>query len=116
MIYITHGKYLYGTWMDNQPHGLNVFRVGEAVLLGQFEMGKLTGKVIVIFERLGFLAIVMERSGDEWLINDRKVLRDHKELVPYIQFVGIGISPLYFSLAKYMAAMQGEGVVISQCK
>jgi hypothetical protein len=34
MIYISHGKYIYGKWKDNEPHGLNVFRIGDTVILG----------------------------------------------------------------------------------
>lgn len=34
MIYINHGKYIYGEWKNNEPHGLNVFRIGDTVVLG----------------------------------------------------------------------------------
>ena len=34
VIYINHGKYIYGLWKNNQPHGLNVFRIGDTVILG----------------------------------------------------------------------------------
>ena len=34
VIYISHGKYIYGEWMHNEPHGLNVFRIADTVIVG----------------------------------------------------------------------------------
>lgn len=36
LIYLTHGKYIYGEWKYNQPHGINVYRSGDTVLLAKF--------------------------------------------------------------------------------
>lgn len=49
VIYISHGKYIYGIWKDNEPHGLNVFRIGDTVILGEFNNGQLINKVLIIF-------------------------------------------------------------------
>lgn len=34
VIYISHGKYIYGEWLNNEPHGLNVFRIADTVIVG----------------------------------------------------------------------------------
>lgn len=49
VIYISHGKYIYGQWHENEPHGLNVFRIGDTVVLGEFDNGDLIRKAIIIF-------------------------------------------------------------------
>ena len=36
VIYISHGKYIYGQWGHNEPNGLNVFRIGDTVVVGEF--------------------------------------------------------------------------------
>ena len=54
-ILISHGKYVYGEWKSGLPHGFNVFRSGDTVLLGNFSDGKLNGQFIVIFERQNFV-------------------------------------------------------------
>lgn len=58
VIYISHGKYIYGQWQENEPHGLNVFRIGDTVVLGEFDNGDLIRKAIIIFEKFNFLAIL----------------------------------------------------------
>lgn len=34
LLYISHGKYIYGEWKDNVLSGLAVFRCGDTVLVG----------------------------------------------------------------------------------
>lgn len=36
VIYMSHGKYIYGQWYNNEPHGLNVFRIADTVIVGEF--------------------------------------------------------------------------------
>ena len=48
-ILVSHAKYIYGEWRDGVPHGFNVFRTGENVVLAVFEDGEVVGDFIVIF-------------------------------------------------------------------
>ena len=76
MIYISHGKYIYGLWRDNQPHGLNVFRIGDTIVLGEFDNGYLIKKIVIIFEKFNFVATLSEKDGD-WTVQDRDVFRSY---------------------------------------
>jgi hypothetical protein len=58
LIYISHGKYIYGEWKNNEPHGLTVFRSGDTVLVGKCIQGRPTGKCLVIFERFNFACVL----------------------------------------------------------
>jgi hypothetical protein len=109
MIYISHGKYIYGQWTDNEPSGLNVFRIGDTVVLGEFDNGSPVNKVIIIFEKLNFLA-VLEQRKNEWAVCERGVLRSYAELVQYIEEAGIPMEPHYFSLAKFITSLSNEAV------
>jgi hypothetical protein len=62
-IFSGHGKYLYGQWQDGLPHGFNIFRSGDIVLLGNFHSGELIGEFIVVFERQNLLAVVTRDSS-----------------------------------------------------
>ena len=35
--------------MNNEPHGLNVFRIADTVIVGEFVNGVLTKNVLIIF-------------------------------------------------------------------
>ena len=35
-ILVSHSKYMYGGWENGVPNGFNIFRDGDAVLLGNF--------------------------------------------------------------------------------
>lgn len=61
-MYISHGKYIYGSWENNEPHGINVFRTGETVLVGEFENGQIINKVLVIFEKYNIIAVLESTS------------------------------------------------------
>lgn len=41
-----------------KPHGFNVFRSGDTVLLGTYDSGQLKGRFLIIFERQSFVTIV----------------------------------------------------------
>lgn len=49
LLYLSHGKYLYGLWKNDLPHGLNVFRCADTVLVGAFKEGTPTGRCLVVF-------------------------------------------------------------------
>lgn len=63
LVYLAHGKYIYGEWAHNEPHGLNVFRSGDTVLVGQFVRGTPAGRCLLIFEKHNFACILGERQG-----------------------------------------------------
>jgi len=46
---------------------LNVFRIGDTVVLGEFDGGYLGKKVLIIFEKFNFLAI-LEQIDDDWVV------------------------------------------------
>lgn len=49
LVYLTHGKYIYGEWKMNEPHGLNIYRSGDTVLLSKFKQGKPSERCLLIF-------------------------------------------------------------------
>ena len=68
LVYISHGKYIYGQWKNNEPHGLNVFRIGDTVILGEFNNGDLINRILVIFERVNFIAILEKLNSNDWTV------------------------------------------------
>ena len=50
LLFDSHSKYIYGSWERGLPHGVNVYRGGDTVLLGNFEQGEIVGRFVVIFE------------------------------------------------------------------
>jgi hypothetical protein len=40
-----------------------VFRIGDTVVLGEFNNGYLVKKIIVIFEKFNFVAILQDNGG-----------------------------------------------------
>lgn len=115
VIYISHAKYIYGQWQDNEPQGLNVFRIGDTVVLGEFDNGYLVKKIVVIFERLNFVAILEDRNGD-WAVCQRGVLRGYNELVKYIEEANIPMKPQYFSLTKFLTSISNEKAGAVPCQ
>lgn len=114
VIYISHGKYIYGQWKDNEPHGLNVFRIGDTVVLGEFDCGRLCKKILVIFEKLNFVVVIEENQGD-WDVIDRGMLKNYNELVRYIEEAEIPMKPQFFSLTKFLTSISNENVVAAPC-
>lgn len=99
LIYISHGKYIYGEWKDNEPHGLTVFRSGDTVLVGNCTRGKPTGKCLVIFERFNFACVLQE--GKEWSVVASGQLISYDTLLEFIELIGTPVPDYYFSLTKF---------------
>lgn len=100
LIYISHGKYIYGEWKDSEPHGLTVFRSGDTVLVGQCAQGRPTGKCLVIFERFNF-ACVLQESGEGWKVLSSGHLTTYNTLLQYIDLMGMPVPDHFFSLTKF---------------
>lgn len=41
LFYISHSRYHYGHWLNNQPHGLCIFRMNEILIFTQYKRGEL---------------------------------------------------------------------------
>lgn len=57
-VFISQAKYFYGEWQMGKPHGFNVLRSGDTVLLGSYMNGNLVGRFMIIFEKQNFVTIV----------------------------------------------------------
>lgn len=85
LIYLAQSKYIYGQWENNEPNGLNVFRICDTVVLGMFENGKLKGRVLLIFEKINFIAILSLGENGKADVIKRGVLKNYDDLLSYIQ-------------------------------
>lgn len=61
LFFNSHARYLYGEWDKNMPNGLCVLRMGEVIIVTQYQEGKLKAgtNVLFIFEKY-CLAVVIE--------------------------------------------------------
>ena len=101
LIYISHGKYIYGEWKDNLLSGLSVFRFGETVLIGNFKDNFPTNRCFIIFERFNF-ACVLEQKDQQWNIVCSGELTSHNMLLKIIEKAGFVMPQHYFSLTKFV--------------
>lgn len=58
LLYLAHARYIYGEWKNNEPHGLNVYRSGDTVLLSKYVFGVPSQRCLLIFERHGFACVL----------------------------------------------------------
>lgn len=101
LLYISHGKYIYGEWKNNSLSGLAVFRCGDTVLVGEFKNNFPVGRCMLIFERFNFVCVLEEDEG-EWSMVDNGTISNHKMLQKYIEKLGIAVPDHYFSLTKFI--------------
>lgn len=50
LIFESHSKYMYGTWEDGLPEGINVYREGSNVLVSKYVNGLISDKLLVVLE------------------------------------------------------------------
>jgi hypothetical protein len=58
LLYLAHGKYIYGLWQHHELSGLAVFRSGDTVLLAHFHNNFPTQRALIIFERYNFACVL----------------------------------------------------------
>ena len=78
-ILVSHSKYMYGDWKQGKPNGVNIFRMGDTVLIGNFESGTLVGDFVIIFERQNF-AVVAYSSHKGVTVQHKKSFRTEEQL------------------------------------
>jgi len=105
LIYLSHGKYIYGEWKNNEPHGLNIYRSGDTVLLGKFKDGLPAEKCLMIFERENFACIINQVEGQEWIVGNSGTINSHSVLLSFISKMGISVPDHYFSLTKFASSL-----------
>lgn len=76
LLYLAHAKYIYGEWKNNEPHGFNVYRSGDTVLLAKYLFGVPAGRCLVVLEREGF-ACVLREEGREWSVVGAGAVETH---------------------------------------
>lgn len=74
--------------------------MGDTVLIGRFERGQLEGKIIVVFEKFNYIAIMQENESTsnnnmhlsveegiagEWEVIAGGLLKSYDELLKYIE-------------------------------
>ena len=103
IVYISHGKYIYGQWMNNEPHGLNVFRTGDTVLLANYNKGVLEGKLLVIFQKYSVIAVLdTAKYSDEFHVVDCGKLTGKHDLKEFVSLLDVQVPDHYFSLVKFI--------------
>lgn len=104
VVFSGHGKYLYGDWQQGQPHGFNVFRSGDIVLLGHYQQGELAGEFLVIFEQQNLLVVVSRSSPDTYSIRSKYEFHSEEDIRKVSQTLSFSatVPQYYFSLIKFL--------------
>lgn len=100
LIYLAHAKYIYGEWKNNEPHGLNVYRSGDTVLLSKYMFGVPSHRCLLIFERHSF-ACVLGECNKQWEIVKSGLLVNHASLMKFIELLQVDVPDHYLSLIKF---------------
>lgn len=100
LVYLAHAKYIYGEWKNNEPHGLNVYRSGDTVLLARYVFGVPSKRCLLIFERHGFGCVLQENS-QQWTVVKAGPLGSHSALMKLIELLQVDVPEHYLSLTKF---------------
>lgn len=49
---------MYGVWLNNLPHGLNVIRVASSLFYINYEHGRIVGNFIAVFEKYNLALVI----------------------------------------------------------
>lgn len=90
LVYLAHAKYIYGEWKNNEPHGLNVYRSGDTVLLSKYVFGVPSNRCLLIFERHGF-GCVLGEHGKQWQVIKTSQLVNHSALMKLIELLQVDV-------------------------
>ena len=101
---------MYGDWKEGVPHGFNVFRGGEIVVLGNFKEGRTDGMFAVVFERHKFVVVGYPKE-DGFAVEWKREYEGEEELKKIIMSSVENFGENYYSFVRYLGEKfcQGEG-------
>ncbi len=56
-IYFANGNYFYGMWRGNEPHGINIYRNKEFILIGVYHKGSNVGNTLAITDSINHMLV-----------------------------------------------------------
>lgn len=68
-IYTNNGHYFYGMWKNNEPHGSNIYRNKEFILIGSYHRGSNVGSTLAITDAINHLLVF---HGEDVAAKDKK--------------------------------------------
>lgn len=83
-VFFSREQYIFGDWKAGKPNGFNVFRFQDIIMLGNYKYGKITGKMIIVFE-LKCCAVVIEGEDGREKVIKKKFFSNDKQQIQIIK-------------------------------
>ena len=96
--------------------------------MGLLENGQIVDRVLVIFERFNFIAVLEKQeltpkvsrsqscSSNDFRVIDSGEMRDHQNLMEKIRLLNIDLPEQYFSLIKFVSLVDNGNIVARPMK
>lgn len=102
---VSHNLKIYGVWLHDKPHGLNIIEHKDLRMIGMYRNGKI-GKTIVLEDRANEVVHIMENRGryedDFEVVNRVEGKGRAQEILAWLVGSQANVGRLWSSPAEYV--------------